>query len=161
MEGGRILKENLTQLLNKEIFSLSNYNSSISNFINSRIENGFEDASFLVTNLTAILDQFFQWKLELPMVEPFYAVKCNPDPVIVRLLASVGCNFDCATMGEIVSIKLLIIKSIIKGLVLNGLGDNLSLKGRSLASTSIVYANPAKMNHVTTSIKLLSIDNTI
>ena len=35
------------------------------------------------------------------MVEPFYAMKCNPDPVIDRLLATLGCGFDCATMGEI------------------------------------------------------------
>ena len=96
-------KESWTHLLSKEVFALSKYGDSIPNFINSRIENGFEDASFLVTNLTAVLDQFFQWKQELPMVEPFYAVKCNPDPVIIRLLALAGCSFDCATMGEIVS----------------------------------------------------------
>jgi len=35
------------------------------------------------------------------MVEPFYAMKCNPDPVIIKLLAALGCGFDCATMGEI------------------------------------------------------------
>jgi hypothetical protein len=39
-------------------------------------------------------------------VDPFLflkilAVKCNPDPVILRLLASLGSSFDCATMGEI------------------------------------------------------------
>jgi ornithine decarboxylase len=69
------------------------------------------------------------------MIEPFYAVKCNPDPVIVRTLASMGCNFDCATMGEI-------------DLVLNGLGDDLSFGPRGKASTSIVYANPAKMENM-------------
>jgi diaminopimelate decarboxylase len=34
-------------------------------------------------------------------VEPFYAVKCNPDPVIVKTLAILGCNFDCASRTEI------------------------------------------------------------
>ncbi len=104
-------------------------------FINSRIEAGFEEASFLVTNLSPIVEQFKQWRRELPMVDPFYAVKCNPDPVIVKLLASLGCNFDCATMGEI-------------DLVLNGLGDDLSFSRRGLAAKSIVYANPAKMSHM-------------
>jgi ornithine decarboxylase len=47
------------------------------------------------------------------MVEPFYAVKCNPDPVIVRLIATLGCGFDCASMSEI-------------DFVLNGLGKELS-----------------------------------
>lgn len=67
------------------------------------------------------------------MVEPFYAVKCNPDPVILRVLASLGCGFDCATMGEI-------------DLVLNGLGEELNFAGKNKASNNIVYANPAKMS---------------
>lgn len=36
-----------------------------------------------------------------PRVEPFYAVKCNPDPVILKTLAVLGCNFDCASRTEI------------------------------------------------------------
>lgn len=34
-------------------------------------------------------------------MEPFYAVKCNPDPVILKTLALMGTNFDCASRGEI------------------------------------------------------------
>ena len=29
------------------------------------------------------------------------AVKCNPDPLIVKTLANMGCNFDCASRNEI------------------------------------------------------------
>lgn len=29
------------------------------------------------------------------------AVKCNPDPYVLRLLAALGANFDCASNGEI------------------------------------------------------------
>jgi ornithine decarboxylase len=65
------------------------------------------------------------------MVEPFYAMKCNPDPVIVRLLATLGCGFDCATMGEI-------------NLVLNDLGSDLSFKPKNLHVENLIYANPAK-----------------
>lgn len=115
----------------KAVYDAANF-GSMAQFVNSRIEEGLETGSFFVTNLAPVIEQFRQWKQELPMVEPFYAVKCNPDPVILRLLASLGCNFDCATMGEI-------------DLVLNGLGDELSFGTRNLASTSIVYANPAKM----------------
>jgi len=124
----------LSREVGKEVFDAREF-ESISKFVASRIQNGLESSSFLVTNLTAVVDQFKQWKQELPMVEPFYAVKCNPDPVIVRLLASLGCNFDCATMGEI-------------DMVLNGLGDDLSFGRRGLARSSIVYANPAKMPHM-------------
>jgi len=90
----------------------------------------------LVTDLTPVVEQFDQWYQELPMVEPFYAVKCNPDPTIVRLLAALGCGFDCATKGEI-------------DMVLNGLGQELSFasssQGKQTPVDKIVYANPQKM----------------
>ncbi|RAL61481.1 hypothetical protein DID88_009410 [Monilinia fructigena] len=31
-----------------------------------------------------------RWKKNLPRVKPFYAVKCNPDPQVIRLLAELG-----------------------------------------------------------------------
>ncbi len=65
------------------------------------------------------------------MVEPFYAVKCNPDLAIVRLLATLGCGFDCASMSEI-------------DLVLNKLGNQLNISPQSLAGDKLVYAQPAK-----------------
>ncbi len=44
-------------------------------FVASRIESGQETASFLVTNLSTIIQQWHQWKELLPMVEPFYGKK--------------------------------------------------------------------------------------
>ena len=32
---------------------------------------------------------------------PFYAVKCNPDPEIIKSLALLGAGFDCASKPEI------------------------------------------------------------
>ncbi len=120
----------LSTHLNKTIFDVDAF-GSVPELINSRIQNGLETASFLVTDLTKIVEQYDQWKRELPMVEPFYAMKCNPDPVIVRLLATLGCGFDCATMGEI-------------NLVLNDLGSDLSFKPKNLQVENLIYANPAK-----------------
>lgn len=37
----------------------------------------------------------------MPRVVPFYAIKCNPDAGIVRLLAALGAGFDCASLGEV------------------------------------------------------------
>ena len=34
-------------------------------------------------------------------VESFYAVKCNPDPEIIKVLALKGASFDCASKPEI------------------------------------------------------------
>lgn len=128
------VEEHLVPLLDTEVHDLRGH-CSIPEFINSRIESGYECGSFLVTNLNCVVHQLKQWRAELPMVEPFYAVKCNPDHSIIRLLASMGCNFDCATMGEV-------------DLVLNGLGDALSFGPNGKAGTGIVYANPAKMQHM-------------
>lgn len=41
------------------------------------------------------------WRAAMPRVVPFYAIKCNPDAGIVRLLASLGAGFDCASLGEV------------------------------------------------------------
>ncbi|KAJ1426258.1 pyridoxal-dependent decarboxylase [Ochromonadaceae sp. CCMP2298] len=80
------------------IHNLGEYGSA-ADFYAAQIQQGLS-ASFLVTNLAPIVGQYQQWAQELPMVQPFYAVKCMPDPVALRLLACLGCGFDCATQGE-------------------------------------------------------------
>jgi len=114
----------------EEVYNLHQY-GSVENFVAAQIESGEQQGSFLVTNLSSVIGQMEQWKHELPMVDPFYAVKCLPDPVVLKVLASMGCNFDCATMTEI-------------DLVVNNLGEQ-SVSHRGSTSTSIVYSNPAKM----------------
>ncbi len=37
----------------------------------------------------------------MPRVTPFYAVKCYPEPGVLRLLAALGTGFDCASKGEV------------------------------------------------------------
>ena len=44
---------------------------------------------------------YLQWTTLLPQVAPYYAVKCNPDPEILRTLGECGANFDCASPAEI------------------------------------------------------------
>jgi ornithine decarboxylase len=80
-------------------------------------EPGDED-SFFVADLGEVYRQHMRWKLNLPRVKPFYgmhfslpnseyfanvtlAVKCNPDPQVIRLLAELGTGFDCASKAEI------------------------------------------------------------
>jgi ornithine decarboxylase len=120
----------LSNYLNATVYDVSSF-GGVPELIDHKIKLGTHDESFLVTDLTCVVEQFDQWQTLLPMVEPFYAVKCNPDPVIIKLLAALGCGFDCATKGEI-------------DLVLNGLGDDLSFGPRK-NTDKIVYANPQKM----------------
>lgn len=48
-----------------------------------------------------IAQRYVEFVAALPRVTPHYAVKCNPDPVVVRTLAFMGANFDCASMEEL------------------------------------------------------------
>ncbi|KAF9448671.1 hypothetical protein P691DRAFT_800455 [Macrolepiota fuliginosa MF-IS2] len=56
--------------------------------------------------------------------ECLVAVKCNPDPYVIRLLASLGAGFDCASNGEINQV--------------------LSIGGGAIDSSRIIFANPCK-----------------
>ena len=36
-------------------------------------------------------------RTSFPQVQPFYAVKCNEDPALVKTLAALGTGFDCGS----------------------------------------------------------------
>ena len=40
----------------------------------------------------------------LPRVAPFYAVKCMPEPGLLRMLAALGAGFDCASAQELAAV---------------------------------------------------------
>ena len=82
---------------------------------------GNEDAFFLC-DLGTILRQHEEWTRLCPGVEPFYAVKCNNDPALLRTLAALGTGFDCASRAEMEQVL--------------GLG---------VAPQRIIFANPCKM----------------
>ena len=60
-----------------------------------------DQEAFFVVDLTTVLAKLSSWKQLMPRVKPFYAVKCNNDAAICRLLALSGCGFDCASQAEI------------------------------------------------------------
>eukprot|EP00980_Cylindrotheca_fusiformis_P010825 scaffold2447_cov110-Cylindrotheca_fusiformis.AAC.7 len=81
-----------------------------------------------------------------PRVEPFYAVKCNPDPLILKTLAILGCNFDCASRTEI-----RMVEEAAKDLP---------------RRPDIVYANPCKarahlIEAVCKGVKMVTFDNAV
>jgi len=58
---------------------------------------------FYVVDINQIIKQYNLWKKELPFIRPFYAIKSNPDPMIIKILTSLGCKADCASKTEIVA----------------------------------------------------------
>ncbi|WP_299870042.1 ornithine/lysine decarboxylase [uncultured Hoeflea sp.] len=59
------------------------------------------DGPCLVMDLDVVRDNFMSFRKALPDSSIYYAVKANPAPEILRLLASMGSNFDCASVTEI------------------------------------------------------------
>lgn len=77
--------------------------------------------AFFVADLAQIYRQYLRWRRELPHIIPFYAVKCNPEPMVLQLLAALGTGFDCASNGEIQKVL-----------------------DMGLSPSRIIYANPCK-----------------
>lgn len=105
-----------------------------------RCDPGDEDP-FFVADLGEVYRQYQRWKLNLPRIRPFYAVKCNPDPQVLKLLCDLGTGFDCASKAEV---------------------DQVLAMG--LDPDRIIYAQPCKtasyLRHVKASgVKQMTFDN--
>ena len=61
----------------------------------------------------------------IPQVQPFYAVKCNPHPVLLQTLSNRLVDFDCASLQEVHAVKKL-------------------YWARSDKPSNIIYAHPLK-----------------
>ena len=101
---------------------------------------GDED-SFFVADLGQVANAYKLWQAKLPQVHAHYAIKCNTDEMVVKLLGSMGANFDCASKNEIDTVLRL-----------------------GFDASRIVYANPCKTNsfirHAKNSnVNLTTVDN--
>ena len=63
-------------------------------------QHGLEN-SFYVVDLGAVVRLHKAWCQSMPRVQPFYAVKCHPNPAVMGVLAALGTGFDCASQEEI------------------------------------------------------------
>jgi len=100
-----------------------------------------KEEAFYLIDLGAVLRKYRQWVNALPRVKPYYAVKCNPNAAIIKTLASLGVNFDCASKTEIQMVL-----------------------GSGVSSSRIIYANPTKMkSHInyakSSNVDLMTFDN--
>ncbi|KAG2184993.1 hypothetical protein INT43_000906 [Umbelopsis isabellina] len=111
-------QEGITPITNKPVIQV--IREKLDSMNEDRWESD-EENSFFVADLGEVQRQHLTWKALLPRIEPFYAVKCNPDPMIVKMLAALGTGFDCASKAEIEQV--------------------LSL---GVEPSRIIYANPCK-----------------
>jgi len=60
--------------------------------------------SFHVVDLGKLTERYKFWKDTFNDIIPYYAVKANPDPKVIEVLARLGVGFDCASEKEITSL---------------------------------------------------------
>src|SRR3569832_601035 len=62
---------------------------------------GFDEGPVLIVDLDVVRDNYTAFAKALPDTRVFYAVKANPAPEVLTLLASLGSCFDTASVAEI------------------------------------------------------------
>jgi diaminopimelate decarboxylase len=112
----------LTQLFNEKKITTFPTDTSIIDIIKTTLEKSHLDTGFFIVDLSVVISQYKKWVENLPRVKPFYAVKCNPDELLVKTLAILGSGFDCASKNEI----------------------SLVLDNTNVDASRIIFANPAK-----------------
>jgi ornithine decarboxylase len=73
----------------------------IRDFLRRRHESGLDDGPCLVVDLDVVRDNYRAFAKAFPDSRVFYAVKANPAPELLSLLASLGSCFDAASVAEI------------------------------------------------------------
>ncbi len=83
--------------------------------------------AFYTLSYGRFVRQWGLWNKHLPHVTPYYAVKCNPDPTLLRWLTQRGCKFDCASAREMFLVK--------------------EQFGKEPLGDQVLFANPCKTPH--------------
>jgi len=99
-------------------------------------------SSLAILSGSRLQTQLKHWSKALPKVEPFYAVKCNPEEFLLESLTNAGVNFDCASLREVDEVKRLGWPEINR-------------------SPDILYAHPLKSEHDIQSVKGYGVNRTV
>ncbi|MCJ2132010.1 type III PLP-dependent enzyme [Methylobacterium sp. E-045] len=73
----------------------------IRDFLRARRDMGQDEGPVMVLDLDVVRDNFTAFARALPDTRVFYAVKANPAPEVLRLLAEMGSCFDTASVVEV------------------------------------------------------------
>ncbi|KAJ5071068.1 ornithine decarboxylase 1-related [Anaeramoeba ignava] len=109
------------KIIRTKQFNNYDTHSAVNHAIKTKIE-AEQDQPFVIIDLDEVVRRYEDWMRWMPTIKPFYAVKCNPNIEILKVLAKLDVNFDCASKQEIA--------------VVLGLG---------VSSDRIIFANPCKM----------------
>jgi ornithine decarboxylase len=88
----------------------------------TRDEEDAIDDGFVMCDLNVVKNKYVAWRQMFPTLRPFFALKCNPDPMVAGILGQLGAGFDCASVPEI----------------------GLALASTNSDPSSLIYANPQR-----------------
>jgi diaminopimelate decarboxylase len=112
----------LTHFFNEQHITAYETDTSIIDIIKATLEKSHLDTGFFIVDLSTVINQYKKWINFLPRIKPYYAIKCNPDQLLIKTLAMLGVNFDCASKNEII----------------------FALDATNNDASRIIFANPAK-----------------
>ena len=69
--------------------------------ISNHVASSEDDDAFFMADFGEITKTYRQWHGFHPLGHLHYTLKCNSEPGILFKLAALGCNFDCASDGDI------------------------------------------------------------
>lgn len=70
----------------------------LAEYVGQDIEGSNEDAPLFVASMDDVVNKLKMWHKLIPRVHPFYAIKCNDDANVAKVLAALGAGFDCASI---------------------------------------------------------------
>ncbi|XP_076367970.1 ornithine decarboxylase-like isoform X2 [Tachypleus tridentatus] len=79
-------------------------NKSVLEYVKSITSQMEVEKPFYVFDMSDIVHKYKMWKYKMPRIQPYYAVKCNDNPLLLELLADLGLNFSCGNKLEIQSL---------------------------------------------------------
>ncbi|KAK3743331.1 hypothetical protein QZH41_013903 [Actinostola sp. cb2023] len=102
-ENGKLKTHTLSQSLSgKLIVTKENVPfENLLDYVITNTEREEKDDGFYMMNMERTITIYRKWCELLPRIRPFFAIKANPDPVLVRQLHLLGTGFDCASKSEI------------------------------------------------------------
>lgn len=77
--------------------------SNVMTVIKNIALSGLQEEAFYVLDIGDIVQKHQIWKEKLPRVDPYYAVKCNDNLIVIEVLAALGVNFDCASKVNMIT----------------------------------------------------------
>jgi ornithine decarboxylase len=122
--------------MKNECFEKPKIEDIIIKYINEKDE--YDDEPFYIVNLKKVEEQYVKWINYLPDIQPYFAIKSNPDNKIINLLAKLGCNFDCASKNELINVLSIVINP-----------DRIIFANPCKISSHLIYAYENKINKMT------------